>query len=513
MSAETLGPLVEQRWVSPVLPWGACSPERRETLRMAWQLGELSYKLTPSQQAAHRKILQWKRKPKTSRKYLLDSSRRWGKSALLCVLALEMAIKNPGWRIVYCAPEYKMVLKILLPLMAQMLIDCPPELNAGDWWMKSEGTFYLPNGSKIELVGLDVNPDGARGTHVDLVLLDEAGFYDNLEYLLSSILFPQMLGRAHARIVAGSTPPVSPSHYWSSVLVPNAILEGAHDKRTLPEADQYTKEEIEFFIEEAGGRKSTTCRREYFAEHVTDATMAIIPEFRDVEDFVVCKVDPPPWRDCYVSMDPGWKDLTALLFGYWHFEKQALVIEDELAAPRLNSKDIAEAMKRKELVLWHGLKLKKSGNAFGEQPYRRVSDRDHRLVQDLWTEHKLLFQMTAKDDLDQQINAVRVMFSKQKILIHPRCKMTIQHLKNGVWKNEARKVFAREGGDLGHFDLIAALVYLVRNIDKWRNPAPKVERYVAGDIKVAPKPASRWQHGQRTLRSGGSGQELRFKTK
>jgi hypothetical protein len=323
-------------------------------------------------------------------------------------------------------------------------------------------------------------------------------------------MFPQMLGRPWARIIAGSTPPVSPSHYWSAEFIPTAILEGAHSKRTLLEADQYTAEEKAEFIAEAGGKNSTTCRREYFAEHVVDETMAIIPEFRDCEETCVVAMKPPPWRDCYVSMDPGWADLTASLFGYWDFEKQLLVIEDELAAPRQNSRAIADAISAKEIALWKGVKLKKDKGQMGVQPFRRVCDLDNRLVADLWVEHKLLFVMTAKDNLDQQINAVRVMFSKGQIRINPRCKKLIQHLKNGVWKNETRKVFAREGGDLGHFDLIAALIYLVRNVQKWRNPAPKLETYVAGDLKAPEKPHSRWATSDRAIQRG---QTLRWKTR
>lgn len=483
-----------EKWVSPVRAWSDCSDERRVLLEHAWSIGELAYKLTPTQRETHAKIRRWQRK-QTDRVFALDSSRRWGKSALCLVLAVEDAMRNPGWRIVYCAPEYKMVTKLLLPLMAQLLIDCPPEMAPE--WLKTEGLFRFPNGTRLELIGLDINPDGARGTGVDRVFLDEAAYFNNLEYLLQSVLYPQMLGRPHARIICASTPPISPSHYWSSELVVECISYGAHDRRTLEDADQYTVEEIEFFIQKAGGRKSTTCRREYFAEHVTDETMAIVPEFREVEADIVVAKTPPYWRDCYTSMDPGWKDLSAVLFGYWNFTEHCLYIEDEIAASRMTSAAVAEAIKRKELVLWDGVP-RKAGDGFGvtTQPYLRVSDNDPRLLYDLAHEHKLAFVATQKDNLDQQINALRVAIADKRILIHPRCKMLVMHLKNGVWKNEARKVFAREGDDLGHYDLIAALMYMWRNVRRSKNPQPKAEEYIAGDLKkkrdLAGAEGSKW---------------------
>lgn len=480
-------------WKSSIVPWQQCDRERRVLLEKAWEIGELSYKFTPSQLDLHQRIRKWEKKQGHGRTFAIDISRRWGKSQLGTVLEIEDAVRHTGWRIIYCAPQYKMVTKIVRPLMEWALQDCPPGLRPE--WVKSEGTYYYRNGSKIELVGLDENPDGARGTGIDKVFLDEAAFCDNLEYLLTSILYPQMLGRSHARIIAASTPPVSPSHFWSSALVPEAIMQEAHDKRTLLDADQYSDEEKEEFIRAAGGRRSTACRREYFAEHVTDDTMAIIPEFREVEADVVKAMEPPVWRDCYVSMDPGWKDLTAVLFGYWNFEERCLFIEDELAAPRLNSDAVAAAIKDKELVLWHRSKRKGYNDDLKPQPFLRVSDNDPRLLYDLSTEHGLAFAATAKDNLDQQINALRVAVQNKRVRIHPRCRKLIAHLKNGVWKNEARKVFATEGGDLGHFDLIAALVYMWRNVQQHRNPAPKAERYVAGDIRIKEGKAggSKWQ--------------------
>lgn len=493
------------RWESPVVPWQACNLERKEILHRVWSRGDIIHHLTPSQQAAYRKYKEWDlHTRRIGRHYALDIARRWGKSLLCCTIAVQAALQHSGWRIVYCAPQYKMVNKILLPLMAQILQDCPPGIRPV--WHKSDGMYRFHTGSWIELIGLDVNPDGARGTGVDLVLLDEAAFFDNLEYLIQSVINPQMIGRKHARIVAASTPPVSPAHHWSQAYVPDAIKANAHDLKTIEEADQYDWDEIEEFIRLAKGRKAVTCRREYFCEHVTDETMAIIPEFREVEQEIVRAPEKIPlWRDCYVAMDPGWKDLTAVLFGYWDFERQVLVIEDEVTASRLNSSEVAAAVKVKETALWANVKRRGNFGKTVPQPFLRVSDNEPRMLYDLATQHGLVFQETQKDEFNQQINGVRIAIQKKQIQIHPRCRVLILHLRNGIWRNEARKQFAWEGGSLGHFDAIAALIYLWRNVHQRRNPAPREERYVISaqyeDRSGHTEPAKRWskwsRHGQR----------------
>lgn len=473
-------PASRPKWVSPAQHWADCSRERKELLQAAWQLGEIKYHLTPSQQKAYDKIRAWERLPYDDGIYALDSSRRWGKSALCCVLALENAIRHKGWRIVYCAPEYKMVRQILQPLMALLTIDCPPNLQPE--WKPSKDTYEFRNGSRIELIGLDVNPDGARGTGIDYGFVDEAAFFGNLQYLLDSVMGPMTMGREDwARIICASTPPVSPSHYWSSDLVPRAVTAGAHDIRTLLEADQYTQAAIDAHIKKAGGRKSVTCRREYFCEHITDETMAVVPEFREVREKIV--VDPgklPHWYLGVTSMDPGWKDLTAVLFGHIDFDQQKLVVMDEVAAPRLNSHDVAVAIKQKEASLWTGVQCKGSGNRLRQQPYMRVSDNDPRLLNDLSRDHDLAFTATLKDNFDQQINALRVAIQTERINIHPRCKKLVLHLMNATWKNGTRKQFAWENGQFGHFDLVAALLYMWRLAQTLmkRNPAPFLESYV-----------------------------------
>lgn len=469
------------RWVSPVKAWIECDRARRDLLEATWTVGELGHLLTPSQLECNDKMEAWARgKKREGRYFVLDSSRRWGKSALLLKRALELAIQNPGWRIVYWAPEYKMVTKIIQPLMALLCTDCPPGLHGkkqGPDWKQGDTTYYFKNGSRIELVGLDKRPDAARGTGIDYGFGDEVAFFEKLEYLVTSIVMPQMLGRPHARLECASTPPVSPSHYWTQEMVPRAVADGAYDTRTIEQADQYDTDEIVEFVKQAGGKDSSTCQREYYCNHITDDSLAIIPEFRRVEHAVVRRIEAPPkFRNCFVAMDPGWKDNTAVLFGYWDFDQKICVVEDEICAPRLTSETVAAQIMLIEKELWNGVPKKTASGALrGRQPYARTTDHDARLQADLANTYGLSFTFTAKDNLQQQVDAVRVAFSRGQIVIHPRCQKLIAQLRNGVWKNSrSRLQFEWTGGDFGHYDAIHALIYLWRIMqEKARlNPYP-----------------------------------------
>lgn len=498
MSATPLGAMPWRPvWVSPVVPWEFCDYERQEALRESWTCGEISHQLTPSQCSTYEKLRSWEERPyaERGREFVLDSSRRWGKSELGCVWLIENCLRKPNQRYLYIGPERKQIEDLTLPIMARILSECPPEMVPH--YHQSKRVYEFPNGSRIELYGLDKNPNASRGGAIDGAFLDECGFFKRLRYLLKSVLKPQMLGRIWACLLLASTPPDTPAHPWSEEVVPSAIVRGAHDLRTIEDADQYPVEEIESMIAEAGGRGDPDCDREYFAKHVADASRVIVPEYPAVAKEIVREVEPPRWRDCYTVMDPGWHDLVAVLFGYWHFADAMLVIEDELAEAKLNSSKIAAQVKAKEAQLWAGLQRVGSDGGLKSQPYRRYTDRDPRLVSDLRVEHDLAFSLAKKDTPEQAVNQLRVAIDAQRIVIHPRCVKLQAHLKAAIWKNELHRTFSWQGGLFGHFDLVAALVYFWRNVQRGRNPAPRAAYSIGADsfdarAAVRDTSASKW---------------------
>ncbi len=68
------------------------------------------------------------------------------------------------------------------------------------------------------------------------------------------------------------------------------------------------------------------------------------------------------------------------------------------------------------------------------------------------------------------VNEVRIMVMNGQILVNPRCKHLIGCLKYGVW--DAKKKKFAHSKVYHHFDGLAALIYLVRNLAKTSNPIP-----------------------------------------
>jgi hypothetical protein len=295
-----------------------------------------------------------------------------------------------------------------------------------------------------------------------MILLDECGFISNLEYLYKSVIVPTTIHRPNARIILVSTPPKSPDHYFVE-LCKRAERDNGYAHFTIYDNPMMTPDIIKDLIEECGGEETTDWRREYLAEFVIDSNYQIIREWNDnyIADYEPTEYDGFYHR--YVSMDLGVRDFTAVLFAVWDFKRACLFVLDEItmSGTEMNTLLLKDAISAKEKEI------------FGPQkPYRRISDNNNlMLLQDLGTLHGLHFAPTNTDTIEAMVNEGRLLVGAGKVRISPKCKMLIGNLRYGMW-NEKRNEFARS--DIyKHFDHLAALVYLIRNLDQTSNPIPQ----------------------------------------
>ncbi len=429
----------------------------RDTL---WRVGELRWLFDANQAGIYD---QWV--TSGARRFVLNCSRRLGKSYFLVALAIQQGLRVPGSSIRFACPTAKQAKTIILPLARKVLATCPADLRPE--FVAQDLCFYFPNGSEIHVSGCDAgNAERLRGTDCHLALVDEAGSISDLEYVVQDILLPQTL-TTDGRLLLASTPPRTPEHPFVKRYITDAVARGAYAHRTIYDNPRLRDHQVREYQEEAGGATTTTWRREYLAEIVIDESRAVLPEFTYHADRVIAEVERPSHFDAYVSMDVGFQDLTAVLFGYWDFAEARLVVEDEVCLRRMTTDDLARAIRAKEAQLWPGL-----------TPYRRVSDTDLIVINDLTRLHGLRFSPTRKDEKEVQVNQTRMMLGSlpPKLLIHPRCTTLVAHARGAVW-NDGRTAFERIGsdslnGEIHHFDAVDALVYLVRNLDRSRNPFP-----------------------------------------
>jgi hypothetical protein len=435
---------------------------RELLIREAWRRGDLHYKLHAAQ-----RVLQETFDNAKGQLFVGNCSRQWGKSFWAVKLAIEVAIRIPKAQIRYGAAFQSDLVDFIIPAFDKIMEDCPDDFKGK---YRSSGTsYYFPNGSRIKLVGLDKHPNGLRGNTLDLIIIDECGFVGNLDYLYKSVIIPATLHRPNCRIIFISTPPSTPAHPFVDY-VQKAELEGGYVKLDIFTNPLITEDDIERMAKELGGKDSTTFRRECLCEFVTDSDLQIIPEWKDEFIQSIERDEFYKYYDKYVGMDLGVKDLTAMLYGYYDFKRASLIIEDEdeMNGPSMNTLLLVGAIRAKEKELWGDFPPVAPGRSV---PFRRISDNNWPLLmQDISSIHNLTFISTDKDSLEAMINEVRLLAQAGRLIIHPRCKKLIGCLRYGVWDNK-KKAFARSTV-YGHFDHLAALVYLIRHLATSTNPIP-----------------------------------------
>lgn len=467
---------------------------RLELQAEAWRRGRLRFLLHRDQRLVYDAV------QAATGRFVLEIARRWGKTFLLIVLALEVCLRKSRARVVYGAPTLKHLAEFILPTLEKVTALAPENLRGK--YNAQNGHWELPNGSYIHLFGADDKrkANRGRGPEADLAIFDEAGFTPILRYVLRSVLRPQLL-HTGGRILLGSTPAEEPDHDFTE-LAEKAEATGNYMRRTVWDNPLLTRETIERFIAEDARDEGLTpeeyqasdeFRREYLAQRVVDKLLMVVPEWEAAREKLLVSVERPELYDALTWLDFGGADPHAALFAYWHFDIAKLVIEDELLLKKgENTAQLADAIKAKETHLWGATKwdgtlraaydadykllenlpdwMKAAADAAApQQPYARWADNDLQLVRDLYELHGMVFCPTAKDDKQLQVNNLRVLVSAGEVLVNPRCVGLDRHLRTTTWENNRRRGYRRIGGE--HGDLLDCATYGVRNLYR-RNPYP-----------------------------------------
>ncbi|MEM1415519.1 MAG: hypothetical protein AAGH15_11490 [Myxococcota bacterium] len=442
---------------------GHLNPTREALLRKVWTGGDLSYLLHPGQLELRSAYLS-----SDSRKFVLRCARRWGKSRWLTVLGLEKCLQKPGSWVRFAVPEKAQAEEIVEEHMDPILDDCPAELRPEHQISKSRWAF--PNGSRFVLAGCDgKNARRLRGKSTDLGMVDEAGDVDRLEYVVRSVLMPST-ATTNGRVIISSTPSVTPAHPFDSMYCVEAEAEGYYYHRTIYDAPHITPEDIDDLKKESGGELSSHWIREYLARPILDDALAVIPEWTAAKEVCVAPHERPARFDTYVVGDFGFNDLTVVLFGYYDFLRDWIVIEDEVVFRNTAYRDIAPVLLAKERELWR-LEDGTTAGTPGEPwkgPKRRIADCTLQERRDLSKYEGWAAYAPEKFDSVSAINITRAWVGEQRIRVHPRCRTLIAHLGGAIW-NKSRKSFERSG-EYGHFDALDALKYFVRHVNRGRNP-------------------------------------------
>lgn len=433
-------------------------PNYSETqiVRELWRRGEIKELLLHEGQLKIREMID--RLP--GQFIVLNISRQWGKTFGAVAYAIEFAQKNPRARIRIGAAFESDLTEFIEPAFETILSTCPDRLRPR--FIQHKKRYRFPNGSDIKLVGLDKRPNGLRGNTIDLIILDEAGFIRRLNYLHDSVIVPLTTHRPNARIILQSTPPESPDHeFWD--FVDRAKLNGAYAEFTIDENPMLGPDDIRRLEERLGGRHTTAFRREYLCQRIIEEERAIVPEWRPEFEYAKDFKDDPLyafWHK-YQALDIGvQRDKTVDLFGFYNFRESCLYIEHDL--------DISGTKTTTDLI--ENELTKKEAEIGYQTTYRRIADNSHPLLLNDLSARGIHFAATDKAKLHEMVGELRVWVRMGRLRVHRRCLQLLGCLSGGIW-NEKKTEFERSKV-FGHYDALAALIYLVRNIDQHTNPVP-----------------------------------------
>lgn len=437
---------------------------------MLWEAGELSYKLSDPQKIIKKGILE-----DSTKISVVMCARRLGKTFLMLTMAMETCLKTPGSVVKYVFPKQKAAKRNIFPEIKKILADCPkhltPEFKVADLVIK------FKNGSEIQLAGCDnSNIENIRGGNSSLNIVDEAGFADDLTYAVRSVLGPTVK-LTKGRTILVSTPSRSENHEFIQDWVLPYMAENRIKVFSIYDNPQFTDAIIKDALEDyPEGENDVGFRREYMCEIIRDAAKAILPSFTNKREQIIVtdQYERPAYCDKYVSLDVGGSDLTALLFGFYDYEKATLVIEREYVCDgSTNTAILAENIRRIEAELWTN-PIDKTV----ETPYKRMSDNNNAiLLTDLQKLHNLTFTKTKKDKKHAALNALDVLIQQERLIIHPSCLHLVYHVKFATWNNSQtafKQLKDSPSGKIrgGHADCLDSLLYLHRNVVKSHNPFP-----------------------------------------
>ena len=453
-----------------------------------WRRGELSWKLYDCQKPVYDAV-----RAGDGITWINEIGRQVGKSIIDGVVLLEEGLRGKNRQLLYAAPTGVMVNDIFVPNLRILCEDAPEDIRP---IIKGNKVLFPSTGSVIKMAGCEdeLKADRLRGPFCHFAVVDEAGFIPILDYVLKSVIGPQLLTtRPDSRMLISSTPSRKPGHPFT-ILADKAEEMGTYCHRSIYDSTvNGTPEKIEDFKALCGdgdprvGEQTEEWKVEYEAQRAEFGDRSIIPEFGAAREFIVQPVVPPEYYEPYVGMDLGDSpSLTAILFGYWDFKEAMLCIQRAVTLDRPTTADIALAVSTGETELWAAdIARWKEERPFHDRVglIRRVTDIDHRLIADMSQDHGLLWSPARKDNRDAAINRVRMDVGSHRMRIDPEGgKPLISHLKAGSW-NKRRTDFEFQKG-FGHFDCIPALVYLRRHIVEQSNPWPTAAQQAGPDQMV-----------------------------
>lgn len=426
--------------------------------------------------------------------------RRRGKTHAALAWLIEMMLEVPNGVFRYLAKTEKSAEGIVLPTLRDMLQWAPPRLGLETKEAQHRLVCH-ETGATLIWSGVDAKSfERQRGGLAHGIVFDEAGFYQDFPTIESAML--PLLDTTGGKALYSSTPPRVVGHPFVKRLLSAENRGRAARGKSFENprlTDGQKKKILQHFAEHRGmsleeALESSEWRREYGAEIVQDTSRAALPAWcEEIKQEVVCDFGQlPPERDTYVALDFGFGHGHGALFFSFDYPSQRMFCESAIYLRRHTVAQFAAEIKAEEKRLWGVSKYDGSMRALAEakekleeflqraarlkaeqHPYMRVGDNNMLAIAELSVEHGLSVIPTQKTDKHMAVDATNDALRRKQIIIHPRCVSLVDAIESTQW-NRTRNQWVET--EMGHGELVDALVYGWRNIVKSKNPRLEIER-------------------------------------
>lgn len=352
---------------------------------------------------------------------------------------------------------------------------------------KAEGIIVFANGSSIKFCGNSnkSEADKLRGFKARGIVIDEAAFQINMNYLINDILTPLMADYSDSQMLLISTPPRIPHTYYEKCYRDNAWTKYewyANKNPFIPSFDAF----IEDLCNKKGlSKDSPFILREGYGQFVYDTEAQVFKNaqvYEEKPDFPIDHV--------YIGNDYGWAAYNAVVgvACNTHLRKGYVFFEEKFNKATVT--DIIESNKR---CLDEGKKLLIKYNA----PLNNIriygDTSDTSIIQEMAVTYRMPASQCYKYDKETAITQLSEMCSKGQILI-PKDGYLADEFSQIVYKRDEEDNILPEIDDtLYHGDIAMALLYASRQwaVD-WGLEKARTDRFMEEHANFLGKPVDKF---------------------
>lgn len=314
----------------------------------------------------------------------------------------------------------------------------------------SDYTIKFSNGATISLFGNNskAEREKIRGAEYSLIIIDEAQSQNSLEYLLTDILEPIVVGR-NSTVMLSGTGSLTGYGKWADITTGDECQRWKHytatmkDNPTIPDCDIALQKVLD---EHGWDINNITYQREYLAKNVIDTSRMVFPKVHYAEppkDFIA--------TGCVIGLDYGWEDNNAMSPVIWDNEGHLYCVNEKRFNHASVTDIVANAVEIRDAIR----------DKYKVEPLFIADNSDQSISREIYN-RGIKIQNAYKVDVNLQISNLKEYLENGTLSI---CKggFCDQEAKQTVWKwdDEKKSVIYEIDDEYFHPDSLHALRYAV----------------------------------------------------